>query len=418
MFIRAQKFSRSLLAFCAMGFCSLTAQAQSDLYTLSFSSDRVQFTLGNFRFQDSGVNLKVSGPNDYSFEQTFPSTRQFAFSIYNNRNSVLPDGNYTYQVTILGSPRERSDDDFSGETREELGLRQGGTFSIQSGVLQSPNLEEVGAVRDQTFNDDVIVLGSICAGLDCVNGESFGFDTVRLKENNLRIRFVDTSASASFPSTDWELRANDTTNGGANKFTIADVTAGREVFTVEGGAPESSLYVDDRGRVGVGTNTPLLDMHILSGNTPSTRYEQDGSGGFPSQTWDVGGNEAEFFIRDSNSRMVPFSIEPGAPSDSLVINSAGNIEIGGSIVMTRDKALPTQKLSQAGQLDLLPLDQLGAHIKRYQQLPGIDADNTADMLAFQMQLLEKIQELTLYTLQQEQRIKELEETVSNLNQKK
>jgi len=70
---------------------------------------------------------------------------------------------------------------------------------------------------DQVIADDLIIQGSACVGFDCVNGESFGFDTIRLKENNLRIKFEDTSISASFPSNDWQLTANDTTNGGAKE---------------------------------------------------------------------------------------------------------------------------------------------------------------------------------------------------------
>ena len=38
---------------------------------------------------------------------------------------------------------------------------------------------------------------------------SFGFDTIVLKENNLRIFFDDTSTSASFPRNDWRIIAND-----------------------------------------------------------------------------------------------------------------------------------------------------------------------------------------------------------------
>ena len=52
-------------------------------------------------------------------------------------------------------------------------------------------------VEDILHYDDVIVDGSLCVGFDCVNGESFGFDTIRVKENNTRIRFYDTSTSAS-----------------------------------------------------------------------------------------------------------------------------------------------------------------------------------------------------------------------------
>jgi hypothetical protein len=47
--------------------------------------------------------------------------------------------------------------------------------------------------EDFVINDDMIIIGSLCVGFDCVNGEVFSFDTIRLKENNLRIKFDDTS---------------------------------------------------------------------------------------------------------------------------------------------------------------------------------------------------------------------------------
>src|SRR5205085_5224679 len=67
---------------------------------------------------------------------------------------------------------------------------------------------------DDVIPDDLIVQGSACIGLDCVNNESFGFDTIRLKENNTRIKFDDTSTGAGFPNHDWQLTANDSANGG------------------------------------------------------------------------------------------------------------------------------------------------------------------------------------------------------------
>ena len=71
------------------------------------------------------------------------------------------------------------------------------------------------ALSDEVITQDLIVDGSACIGQDCVNGESFGFDTIRLKENNLRIKFDDTSVAASFPRTDWQLTANASANGRA-----------------------------------------------------------------------------------------------------------------------------------------------------------------------------------------------------------
>lgn len=199
-------------------------------------------------------------------------------------------------------------------------------FSLAgAGILLSPDA----ARADQVIADDLIVQGSLCVGFDCVNNENFGFDTIRLKENNTRIKFEDTSSTGSFPSTDWQLTANDSASGGANKFSIEDITAARVPFTITGAAPTNSIFVDSTGRVGLRTATPVLDLHISTTNTPAARLEQTSGGGFTAQTWDVGANEANFFVRDvtSGSRL-SFRIRPGAPTSSLDISAAGLVGIG------------------------------------------------------------------------------------------
>lgn len=184
-------------------------------------------------------------------------------------------------------------------------------------------------VNDQVIPDDLIVQGSTCVGFDCVNNENFGFDTIRLKENNLRIKFEDTSTSAGFPSTDWQLTANDSASGGSNKFSIEDITSAKVPFTVIGGATTNSIFVDSTGRIGARTSTPVLDFHVATSNTPAIRLEQNNTGGFTAQTWDVAGNEANFFVRDvtSGSRL-PLRIRPGAPTSSLDISASGNVGLG------------------------------------------------------------------------------------------
>lgn len=185
------------------------------------------------------------------------------------------------------------------------------------------------AQADQVFLDDVIVDGSLCVGVDCVNGESFGFDTIRLKENNLRIDFTDTSVSASFPTTDWELQANESSNGGKNWFAFLDTTASRRIFTMEGGAPTNAMYIDSAGDVGLGTNTPVVEFEIVDGDSPTVRLRQDGSSGFTPQTWDMVGNETNFFVRDvTNGSQLPFRIEPGADTNSLYIENDNDVGIG------------------------------------------------------------------------------------------
>lgn len=185
------------------------------------------------------------------------------------------------------------------------------------------------ASADIVHNDDVIIQGSLAVGFDAVNGENFGADTIRLKENNLRIHFEDTSNSASFPSNDWRIVINDSTNGGSNYFAVEDSSAGRIPFRIEAGARSNALYVDSGGDVGLGTSNPVVSMHIVEGNTPTVRLEQNGSSGFTAQTWDLAGNEANFFIRDvTNGSKLPFRIQPSAPTNSIYLAADGDIGLG------------------------------------------------------------------------------------------
>lgn len=186
-----------------------------------------------------------------------------------------------------------------------------------------------GAAADIVHNDDVIITFSLCAGNDCVNGESFGFDTLRLKENNLRIHFDDTSSSASFPQNDWRIVANDSGNGGANYLAIEDSTAGRSPFKVQAGAPADALLVESTGDIGIGTSNPVLEVHVVDGDSPTLRLEQDGSSGFTPQTFDIAANESNFFVRDvTNGSALAFRIAPGADTNSLSIAANNNIGMG------------------------------------------------------------------------------------------
>jgi hypothetical protein len=198
------------------------------------------------------------------------------------------------------------------------------------------------AFPDQVIPDDLIVQGSLCVGFDCVNNEAFGFDTIRLKENNTRILYDDTSTSAGFPANDWQLTANDSASGGASKFSIEDITGAKVPFTITAGAATNSIFVDSTGRLGLRTSTPNLDIHANTSNTPAIRLEQNSSGGFTAQTWDIGGNEANLFVRDMSTGRLVVRIRPGAPSSSVDIAADGDVGIG--------IASPQSKLHVTGKL--------------------------------------------------------------------
>ena len=186
------------------------------------------------------------------------------------------DGQYNYEISFapIIDPakraeldRLRADADGAGPVSvvvPELPVASG-SFRVSGGTIvgaASGGAETEAVAKDVLHYDDVIVTGSLCVGFDCANGESFGYDTVKLKENNLRLFFEDTSAG-SFPSGDWRLRVNDTTSGGASYFAVEDGTNGRTPFRIETGAPTHSLYVEDYGRVGLGTSIPYVELHIV-----------------------------------------------------------------------------------------------------------------------------------------------------------
>ena len=200
---------------------------------------------------------------------------------------------------------------------------------LTAALAGSTMLVAVAAQADQQILDDLIVDGSACVGFDCANGESFGFDTIRMKENNVRLHFDDTSNTSSFPQNDWRILANDTSNGGSNFMAIEDSTAGRQIFRVDAGAPANSLRVDSGGDVGVGTSNPVVELHVVDGDSPTLRLEQNGSSGFTPQTFDLVSNEANFFIRDvTNGSQLPFRIKPGADTDALFIAADNDVGVG------------------------------------------------------------------------------------------
>src|SRR5205085_12170685 len=104
---------------------------------------------------------------------------------------------------------------------------------------------------------------------------------------------------------------------------------GTIVFEVDAGAPANSLKVSSAGKVGIRTATPGLDLHITSTDTPAFRQEQTSGGGFTAQTWDIGANDANWFVRDvTGGSRLPLRIRPGAPTSSVDISASGNVGIG------------------------------------------------------------------------------------------
>lgn len=201
-------------------------------------------------------------------------------------------------------------------------------FCSYIAMAQSPVIDQDNPTR-QVINDDLEVIGSLGVGIDTPANQAYGFDTIIMRENNLRVYFDDTSNTASFPNNDWRLQANDNTNGGDNYFAIQDATANVIPFRVDAGATANSLRIESGGNVGIGIANPVVKLHVFNQDTPTIRLDQ--VGGFGDYKWDVAANETNFFIRDvTGSSRLPFRIRPGAPTSSLDIASSGALGVGTS----------------------------------------------------------------------------------------
>ncbi len=295
--------------------------------------------------------VTVSGPEESKYVQVFVGGNLPFFQMRDNDGNLFPDGacSYQLQMTQTSNKNSRTDSLPAGRNSNEKpgiseisqqSLTQSGVFFIEerqiisneasvemeTNVQTEPSFETQNP--DYVINDDVIITGSECIGFDCANGESFGYATQKYKENSLQVWFEDTSVG-SYPTNDWKILINDTTSGGASYFSIFDTDAGRRPFTIEAGAPANSLYVEDYGRIGLGTSIPYVELHIVDGDSPTVRLDQDGSSGWTAQKWDMCGNEANFFIRDvTNGSKLTFRIQPNTPSNMLTLRSSGNGRVG------------------------------------------------------------------------------------------
>lgn len=385
------KYRQSLVlvvvALAALGFAQFASgQALNDSKLANMSAG-----VGGVRWDilvpNAGGTLTITAPDGRAFRKGFRGGASPEINLSDKQFEGLPDGVYNYELQLapaLSSAQKEAlmkargnDDDpeaeRAGRKRPAVPLMAvSGSFAIVNGAIIGPGAVEgqrsaakpagqttqpqtaparvsantITRLRNHRLSllslpdivqaDDVIIQGSLCVGLDCVNNESFSFDTIRLKENNTRISFNDTSNSAGFPTNDWTIRANDSASGGASYLAFVDRgttetgdETGTIVFRVDAGAPANSLKVSSSGKVGIRTATPGLDVHIASSDTPAIRQEQTSAGGFTAQTWDIGANEANWFVRDvTGGSRLPLRIRPGAPTSSVDISASGNVGIG------------------------------------------------------------------------------------------
>lgn len=190
------------------------------------------------------------------------------------------------------------------------------------------------AKADFNVNQDLVVEGQICGGLDCFPTPGIGTETLLLKDQRTAIRFEDTTTNADFAGRDWLLHVNDLQQFGLDRFSIVDLTAGTYPFTILGGAPEAAFYMTANGDLGFGTSLPAADLHVVDGAAPALRLEQDGSLGGTPQTWQITGDDAGLAFSDVTNTTIPLRILPGTTDNTLVL-SGQSLGVGTASPLTK-----------------------------------------------------------------------------------
>ncbi len=244
-------------------------------------------------------------------------------------------------------------------------------------------------------------------------------------------------------------------------------------FKVDNKAAANALVVGSsevgmEGNVGFGTDTPDYKLHIESeGDTqnaspslkataytnvevakaafyldrargtkanPETLTDNNNLGKFVFRGYDgdqfdqVG---ATITVRaqtvwNSNNHGAKIQITQTAPGEelpaiSLEIKDQHDVHIANGNLYVKGTKMSVPDYVFADDYKLMPLDKLKTYINKNSHLPGIaSADEVGkagvvNMSGLQMTLLEKVEELTLYTIQQEEKIKNLEDKQKDIN---
>jgi len=254
------------------------------------------------------------------------------------------------------------------------------------------------------------------------------------------------SAAGGFGARNWRAAANE------SLFFIHDETANRFPFEISANAPSDSLVIGSDGTVGLGVLTPIgngRSLHIF-GNTTDDVFSGLGPNPNTGPAFNFGysgssfGRSSGFFnVRPDASAVAPnpslrFAI---GNVQRMIITNLGRVGIGTldpqqllevtGTVRAQAFQVGTQNLNVPDYVfepnyKLLPLKQLAMYVEKEKHLPEVPSAkeikaNGVDLSTFQMQLLKKVEELTLYTLEQEQtattqqrKIRTQDETIAQL----
>ncbi|MBM4259079.1 MAG: hypothetical protein FJ147_24660 [Deltaproteobacteria bacterium] len=329
------------------------------------------------------------------------------------------------------------------------------TFGVQSWKLaDAKNASTVLDFASQGTNADKSVVVDLNGDLSLADGKVFidrssghvGIGTT-IPADDLHIvgllpTLRLTAVTIGEGSTSWRLLS-------ATGIAFKDESNNTFPFQIGANVPTNTLLLQNDpnnpsvGRVGIGTATPGGNLHIFGPGTADVFNAIGPNPAANGNAFNFGYSGASFGLGSGffNVRPAPGSLAPNpslrfatANVQRMIIDNLGNVGIGqfGASPGNPDVA-PVAKLHVQGNIradgvfisnetqltvpdyvfapdyKLRPLSELAVYIKQEQHLPEIPSAATikaqgVNLSELQMQLLKKIEELTLYTIQQEETI--------------
>lgn len=201
------------------------------------------------------------------------------------------------------------------------------------------------------------------------------------------------------------------------------------VFAPSDATAQDTFFVAPNGNIGIRTSTPGAPVHLFGSETSDVFYS---SGPTPSSgpafNFGYGGlsfgrgsgflnvrpdtlatapNPSLRFLTINQERMIitnlgSIGIGTSSPSSRLHVNG-GDIRVSGGSFIDDGTTLNAPDYVFEPGYDLMSLDELQAFIAREKHLPNVPSasqvrEQGLNLSQFQMRLLEKIEELALYTL--------------------
>jgi hypothetical protein len=245
-------------------------------------------------------------------------------------------------------------------------------------------------------------------------------------------QMVDNTSAA-----DWKFKA---TNAGG--FKIRDNAFALDVIQVEANSSANALYINSSGFVGMGTTTPTSNLHIVGGDGrfeesyPFLLLNSTTAGANAGFGFEKSGAASGWIFMDDSDDVLRLNASSGSGyRNDLIIKADGRVCIGttaaatGYALSVNGKAVCTEVLVEAlaswpdyvfsEDYDLMNLRDLEQSIKENKHLPGIPSaleieDNGILLGDMQTKLLKKVEELTLYIIEQDKQIEDLQQKYATL----